>query len=81
MHEAVGMSYAQYINLRDGAKDARSGKPRGMRKETAWRFENAGMKTPAGSPAPPLLPKQFAVVPAPTFGVCPAARKIFAFGY
>lgn len=39
--EGVGMTYAQYVNLRDGAKDGRSGKPRGMRKETAWRFEDA----------------------------------------
>lgn len=39
--ERVDMSYSQYINLRDGAKDPRSGKPRGMRKETAWRFEDA----------------------------------------
>lgn len=39
--DKVGMSYAQYVNLRDGAKDARSGKPRAMRKQTAWRFEDA----------------------------------------
>ena len=39
--DRVGMTYAQYVNLRDGAKDTRSGKPRGMRKETAWRFEDA----------------------------------------
>jgi hypothetical protein len=39
--DRVNMTYAQYINLRDGAKDPRSGKPRGMRKETAWRFEDA----------------------------------------
>lgn len=37
----VGMSYAQYVNLRDGAKDSRSQKPRAMRKETARRFEIA----------------------------------------
>jgi len=45
--DAVGMSYAQYQNLRDGANDPRSGKKRGMRKETAWRFEDAG-KRPRG---------------------------------
>lgn len=39
--DRVEMSYAQYINLRDGAKDTRSGKQRAMRKETAWRFEDA----------------------------------------
>lgn len=37
----VGMSYAQWANLRSGARDIRSGKPRGMRKETAWRIEEA----------------------------------------
>lgn len=47
MHEAVGMTYVQYVNLRDGAKDARSGKRRGMRKETAWKFDDAG-KRPRG---------------------------------
>ena len=39
--DRVGMSYAQYVNTRDGAKEAKTGKPRGMRKETAWRFEDA----------------------------------------
>lgn len=35
----VGMTYAQYINYRNGAK-AKTGKIRGML-ETAWRFEDA----------------------------------------
>lgn len=39
--EKVDMTYAQYVNLRDGAIDPRSKKRRGMRKETAWRFEIA----------------------------------------
>ena len=39
--DRVGMSYAQYVNLRDGAKDSKTGKQRGMRKETAWKFEDA----------------------------------------
>lgn len=62
--EKVGMSYAQYVNLRDGAIDQRNGKQRGMRKETAWRFEDAfGMPrgwldtrhdTPADSAAEPM---------------------------
>ena len=47
MAEAAGMSYAQYVNYRDGAFDKRSGKKRGMRKETAWRFEDA-CKKPRG---------------------------------
>ena len=37
----AGMSPAQFYNLRDGAKDSKSGRPRGMRKETAWRIEDA----------------------------------------
>lgn len=36
------MSLTQLYNLRDGAKDSKTGKPRGMRKETAWRIEDAG---------------------------------------
>ena len=39
--DKVGMSYAQFVNYRDGAKDSRSGKKRAMRKETAWRIEDA----------------------------------------
>lgn len=35
----VGMSVSQFSNLRDGAKDSKTGKPRGMRKETARRIE------------------------------------------
>lgn len=38
---AAKMELAQYLNLRDGAKDSKTGKPRGMRKETAWRFDDA----------------------------------------
>lgn len=37
----VGMSPAQFANLRDGAKDSKTGKPRGMRKETARRIETS----------------------------------------
>jgi hypothetical protein len=76
MHESVNMSYTQYVNLRDGAKDARSGKPRGMRKETAWRFEDARKKDrgwldqlhgearnePPPSKATALTPRQQALV-------------------
>lgn len=43
----AGMSLAQFANLREGAKDSKTGKPRGMRKETARKIEaNAGK--PAG---------------------------------
>lgn len=42
--DKVGMSLAQYVNLRDGAKDSKTGKRRGMRKETARKFEEAGGK-------------------------------------
>lgn len=37
----AGMSLSQFYNLRDGAKDSKTGKPRGMRKDTARRFETA----------------------------------------
>lgn len=39
--ERLGMTYSQYLNYRNGAKEAKTGKVRGMRKETAWRFEDA----------------------------------------
>lgn len=37
----LGMSPAQFTNLRDGAKDSKTGKRRGMRKDTARRIEAA----------------------------------------
>lgn len=39
--DRVGMTYAQYLNYRNGAREQKTGKTRGMRKETAWRFEDA----------------------------------------
>ena len=39
--KTIGMSLAQFSNLRDGAKDSQTGKARGMRKETARRIEEA----------------------------------------
>ncbi len=39
--EKAGMSLSQFYNLRDGAKDSKTGKRRGMRKETAWKIEDA----------------------------------------
>jgi hypothetical protein len=41
----VGMSPAQFINLRDGARDSKTGRPRGMRKATARRIEAATGKS------------------------------------
>lgn len=41
------MTPSQFANLRDGAKDSKTGKPRGMRKETARRVDAAFGK-PAG---------------------------------
>lgn len=41
LSKAAGMSPSQFYNLRDGAKDSKTGKPRGMRKETAWKIEDA----------------------------------------
>jgi hypothetical protein len=40
----LGMSVAQFSNLREGAKDSKTGKPRGMRKETARKIEAAANK-------------------------------------
>ena len=37
----VGMSYSQWKNLRVGSSDSKTGKPRGMRKETARKIEAA----------------------------------------
>lgn len=45
--KAIGMTLAQFINLRDGAKDSKTGKPRGMRKDTAWKIED-GARKPRG---------------------------------
>ena len=42
----LDMSAAQFTNLRDGAKDSRTGRRRGMRKETARRIELAAGKPP-----------------------------------
>lgn len=53
---AVGMSTAQFINLRDGAKDSKTGKPRGMRKDTARRIEAAAGKPTGWLDAPPATP-------------------------
>jgi len=40
------MSPSQFMNLRDGAKDSKTGKRRGMRKETARRIEMFARKPP-----------------------------------
>lgn len=42
----VGMSAAQWTNLRDGARDSKTGKQRGMRKETARKIESGASKPP-----------------------------------
>lgn len=39
--DLAGMSTSQFSNLREGAKDSKTGKRRGMRKETARRLEQA----------------------------------------
>ncbi|WP_080487164.1 hypothetical protein [Burkholderia ubonensis] len=36
---ACGMSHSQFTNLRDGAKDSKTGRPRGMRVATARKIE------------------------------------------
>lgn len=45
--ELAGMSQAQWSNLRAGAADSKTGKPRGMRKDTARKIE-AGHGKDAG---------------------------------
>jgi hypothetical protein len=45
--KAIGMELAQYLNLRNGAKDSKTGIPRGMRKSTARKIED-GAKKPSG---------------------------------
>jgi len=45
--DIAGMSYAQWFNYRNGAKEPKTGKVRGMRKETAWKIEDA-FKKPRG---------------------------------
>ncbi|ASE96027.1 hypothetical protein [Burkholderia cepacia] len=37
---ACGMSHSQFTNLRDGAKDSKTGRPRGMRAATARKIED-----------------------------------------
>ncbi|WP_081082919.1 hypothetical protein [Burkholderia cepacia] len=37
---ACGMSHSQFTNLRDGARDSKTGRPRGMRAATARKIED-----------------------------------------
>lgn len=78
--QKVDMTYAQWLNYRNGAKEAKTGKKRGMRKETAWRFEVAfGMPrgwldTPHPEPGADLC---VAEAPALAYTVRPPhARKL-----
>ncbi|MDN7933629.1 MULTISPECIES: hypothetical protein [Burkholderia cepacia complex] len=41
---ALGMSHSQFTNLRDGAKDSKTGRPRGMRAATARNIETRADK-------------------------------------
>ncbi|NDV73004.1 hypothetical protein [Burkholderia cenocepacia] len=43
----LGMSHSQFTNLRDGAKDSKTGRPRGMRTATARKIDVLAGK-PAG---------------------------------
>jgi hypothetical protein len=71
----LDMSGAQFTNLRDGAKDSKTGRRRGMRKETARRIEKA-----AGKPAGWLDVDHDDVSPTPTgidlASVSPEARAV-----
>ncbi|MCA7943233.1 hypothetical protein [Burkholderia vietnamiensis] len=41
---ALGMSHSQFTNLRDGARDSKTGRPRGMRTTTARNIEERAGK-------------------------------------
>lgn len=41
----LGMSHSQFTNLRDGARDSKTGRPRGMRASTARNIEERAGKT------------------------------------
>ena len=77
---ALDMSLSQFANLRDGAKDSKTGKPRGMRKETARRIE-ASARKPAGwldvdhSEPGHAKPRSAAPAPWAAYQVAPAATK------
>lgn len=43
---ALGMSHSQFTNLRDGARDSKTGRPRGMRATTARNIEERAGKAP-----------------------------------
>ncbi len=69
--ERAGMSLSQFYNLRDGARDSKTGKRRGMRKETAWKLEDAAgvergyLDVPHADTDEPRAPTddEFALVP------------------
>lgn len=42
----LGMSHSQFTNLRDGARDSKTGRPRGMRASTARNIEERAGKAP-----------------------------------
>lgn len=44
--DRLEMTLSQFQNLRDRAKDSKTGKPRGMRKETAKKIETLAGKHP-----------------------------------
>ena len=65
------MSPTQFYNLRNGAKDSKTGKRRGMRKETAWKFEDAvglsrGYLDTLHDEQAEDQPKELALIPPPT---------------
>lgn len=74
----AGMSLTQFYNLRDGAKDSKTGKPRGMRKETAWRIEEAA-GVPRGYLDLPHEHGELALIPPERGNLSRAARPIVAF--
>lgn len=55
----AGMSYSQWANLRSGAQDSKTGKPRGMRKETARKIEAAFGKVEGWLDAADLVERDY----------------------
>lgn len=55
----AGMSYSQWANLRSGAQDSKTGKPRGMRKETARKIEAAFGKAEGWLDAADLVERDY----------------------
>ncbi|ATF87058.1 hypothetical protein [Burkholderia gladioli] len=64
----TGMSHSQFTNLRDGAKDSKTGRPRGMRKATARKIEECTGKPPGWLDVDHGEPVEQVALPSPPVG-------------